>query len=319
MPLKAQLSDWKYFCKYQSQVRLHYLRRKTFGAFEEKVRDRRRRHGLEGDASLDPDPEKQSRLQNWIEFQNYHLELYENLERDTTHDREVLEAARKKTETVASEDTDVGVETFQWRVEVDESKMRQYSKLLRWIEQQRIVRAAEQATPIHATRSRDRPRGMPTLTSPGRRKGNQKSRSALDPVRAAVSKKSSTKRRSVRPSKQDVPRSQSAGYATVDLNSNAPEPRRSKRIPELRVKASPHGKESTPLRPFRPRKVTKSAKNTPKGKVSAAINAKQQSTVRSDRQKATQRSTSEVEKTSSERQTKRSGRLGFDSVRETCE
>jgi hypothetical protein len=93
VPLKAQLSDWENFCKYQRDVRRYYLRRKTFVAFNEKVRERRRRHGLEGDASLDPDPETQTPLQNWTEFQNFHLELYESLERKTTDDRTVLDAA----------------------------------------------------------------------------------------------------------------------------------------------------------------------------------------------------------------------------------
>lgn len=307
VPLRAQLSDWNGFCKYQSEVRRYYLQRKSFGTFEEKVRNRRRRHGYEGDASFDPNPEIQSQLQNWIEFQNYHLELYERLESDLQNKKKALEAARKKLEIGATEDADMGVEIFQGRVEVDETKIRQYKKLLRWIEQQRMTRVTKSTARIYAPRNGHRANSTTAPTFPRCRKRIKTSSSPLDPVRSAVSKQPSIKRKSWRLSKLGALQSQSARYAT--LNSKVPDPRRSKRIPELEAKASRHGKGRMPLRPFRPQKVSKAARTTTKANVPAAVKAKLQLTDWSNR------SASEVKKTRSGRQTRRPKRLGFDPAR----
>ena len=69
-----------------------------------RVHDRRRKHGLEGDVCLRPDPGQQTRLENWIEFQNYHLELHELEERATKDKREKLDAARKRLESSGLEE-----------------------------------------------------------------------------------------------------------------------------------------------------------------------------------------------------------------------
>jgi len=42
-----------------------------------EVRERRRAHELNDNVHLLWDPEQQSRQQNWIEFQDYHLKLHE--------------------------------------------------------------------------------------------------------------------------------------------------------------------------------------------------------------------------------------------------
>ena len=76
----TQLLDWEAFREYQMRVRQLYLPRNIFPKFLEIARDRRRRHGLEGDVFLHPEPGLQSQLQNWIEFQNYHIELHEGYE-----------------------------------------------------------------------------------------------------------------------------------------------------------------------------------------------------------------------------------------------
>lgn len=210
----------------------------------------------------------------------------------------MLNAVRKKSETGISEDTDGEWTFFQLRVEVDEPKMRQYNKMLRWIEEQRIARAAEQATTVHTTGSCDRPRTISGPASPSRRRRNQRCRSPLSPVLSAVCKKPSTRRRSVRHCKWDAPQPQSAGAAIAVLNSNAVEHRRSKHIPKLRVE------ENAPLRPFRPQRVSK---NTYQTKPSATINTKLQSTGRSNCQKSMQHSASRIETTRSGRT--RSGSL----------
>jgi hypothetical protein len=67
-----------------------------FPKFLERVRDRRRRQGLERDVFLLPDPEQQNQLKSWNEFQNYHIELHEGYEKDLQVKTEELNSARKK-------------------------------------------------------------------------------------------------------------------------------------------------------------------------------------------------------------------------------
>ena len=252
VPLRAQLSDLESFRNYQGQVRRYYLPREKFGDFMQKVRDRRRRHGLKGHVCLRPDPKQQSQLETWIEFQNYHLDIHERLEEEMTNDRQGLDMARKKLETGTSEATDAEhVEMCNGKVRYSESKLRNHDKQLQWIEQQRIAMATEQATCTHATGGHDRPRIMPTPTSPGRRKRDQKPRSPLSPVRSAVLKKPRRKRESLGPQEFNI--AQVAEKASADSNA----PRRSRRkVPDVGDKSARRGEESTPLGPFRPQKVT---------------------------------------------------------------
>lgn len=129
--LCAQLSDWRDFRGYQGRVRRHYLHGKTFPDFQDKVRDRRRRYGLKGDVSLHLDPRLQNDLENWIEFQNYHLEIHEGLGKKIKVDREKSDAARKKLETGAAGLTCAeDVEIFNERVNYGESKLSQHQILL---------------------------------------------------------------------------------------------------------------------------------------------------------------------------------------------
>lgn len=185
--LTAQLSDWEDFRKYQRDIRRHCLHRKTFGDFEEKVRDRRRRHGLEGDASLHPELEKQSQLHNWIEFQNYHLHLHERYEKDLKGKTEELDTAREKLETSRLKDPTV-VGFFEMGVKDHRNKLEKHKKMLLWIEQQRKAMATEQATSLQASGDHDRLSIMLTRPSPRRRKTDKARRSPLGPVRTAVSK-----------------------------------------------------------------------------------------------------------------------------------
>ncbi|OCK99984.1 uncharacterized protein K441DRAFT_652280 [Cenococcum geophilum 1.58] len=185
--LTAQLSDWEDFRKYQRDIRRHCLHRKTFGDFEEKVRDRRRRHGLEGDASLHPELEKQSQLHNWIEFQNYHLHLHERYGKDLKGKTEELDTAREKLETSRLKDPTV-VGFFEMGVKDHRNKLEKHKKMLLWIEQQRKAMATEQATSLQASGDHDRLSIMLTRPSPRRRKTDEARRSPLGPVRTAVSK-----------------------------------------------------------------------------------------------------------------------------------
>ena len=175
-------------------MRLQHLHRKTFGDFEEKVRGRWRRHGLEEDASLHPELERQSRLQNWIEFQNYHLQLHERYEKDLKGKMEELNAAREKLETSGLKEPTV-VGSLETGVKNHRSKLEEHRKMLQWIEQQRKAMATEQATSLQASSDHDRPSIMPTHPSLRRRKTDKACRSSLGPVPTTVSKQPASPRK----------------------------------------------------------------------------------------------------------------------------
>ena len=103
-----------------------------------------------GDVRLQSDPGQQSRLENWLEFQDYHLQNHERLEAKRDDRREALDVARKKAE---GEDA-AGVECeaegpdFQYLLETAEKKLQSHENLLRWIEQERLAMAAAQAPSV---------------------------------------------------------------------------------------------------------------------------------------------------------------------------
>lgn len=135
--LSTQLEDWKAFCDYQKSIRRYYSTQKSFPRFQERVRNGRRRHRLEGDVCLHADPE-QSGLENWMEFQNFHLEIHDGYETDIKVNREKADAERNRVETGASGLTDGEVlEHLQPTAMVSESRLQRPDKLLRLIKQQR--------------------------------------------------------------------------------------------------------------------------------------------------------------------------------------
>ena len=255
-----------------------------FPTFLDKVRDRRRRHGLEGDICLLPEPSQQTRLENWIEFQDYHLELHELEEKGLKEEWENLDTARKRWETSRE-----AIDVLQGRVKHAESKLEEHRKMLRWIEQQRKEIVDKQATSVQIG-DHDQPASMPTSSSPGRRKRNQSSRSSFDPVRSAVSKKSFSRQKSLRLSRHDLPRS----AKTVSVATQAP--RRSKRIADREDKLSWCGIKSTPLRhPQRPTGAKMHARKS-RQSVSTNVNPIRQPTRRAERRKALEQPSSEVTK-----------------------
>lgn len=309
--LTAQLSDWRKSCDFQKRNRRYYIAQGTFPEFEDRVRDRRRRHGLEGGVCLLPDPEEQSRLQNWIEFQNYHLGLHEDEERKTKDERDELDAARKRLVTSGEA---MGI--LEGRVKYGESKLEEHRKMLGWIEQRRKEMVAEQAASVHTAEDHDWLMNMPTTSSPGRRKRDQKFRSPLGPVWSPVSKKPSPRQRRLRPSKCDVP--QSAENATAATKA----PRRSKRIADLEDKSSRCDIESTPLR--RPQsaaraKVAHVRKSRQTVSTRTNVNPRWQPTARSQHRKVPEQPSSRVTKRRSKRERREPQRFGFDPAREPCE
>lgn len=294
--LTAQLSNWRAFCEFQDRTRQYYLKRGAFPNFVDDARDRRRRHGLEGDVHLLPDPKQQSRLGNWIEFQNYHLMLYEREEMEVEGERKKWDAARNESERPGLEDVR-HLDFLKKKMKYSEGRLEEHEKMLRWIEQQRKAMVAEQTASVYATECHELSKSMFISTSLGGRKRNQGPRSLISPVRSAVIK--SPKRRTLRPSKRNE--SHSATNATANPNTS----RRRRRIPEPEVRSSRRGEESIPLSPFNPQKVVKITKKGCKGKIWGNNKAKPQKAGLSNYQKQVQECAAVVVTTRSGRKIKR--------------
>ena len=111
---------------------------------------------------LQSDRQQQNGLKNWIEFQNYHLAIYESIKKDIRDDRGKLDGARKQ-----SEDTGAlgirsvkDIKVFEGRLGYDERRLRHHKSLLRWIEQQRIAMVARQTTSVHNNGNHDDDQGQ---------------------------------------------------------------------------------------------------------------------------------------------------------------
>lgn len=200
--LTSQYSDWKDFRYYQKSTRKDCMKHGTFLKYVDRVRDRRRRQGLEGDACLLPDFSKQNQLENWIEFQFHHLDRHDYDEMQVKNWKEKLVAALEEFDTSGPSDAH-SVDYYQSLVKYLESLLQEHDKLLYWIEQERRAMVAEKAATIRITGDPDRPRDMPTSPSPSQKR-TQKPRLPLRPVRVAIFKKPLQKKTRLQSSKRNA-------------------------------------------------------------------------------------------------------------------
>ncbi|KAK8239347.1 hypothetical protein IWZ00DRAFT_71749 [Phyllosticta capitalensis] len=77
----AQLSDWERFCNWRKGRRPQRFTEPELQAYLNRLCERRRQFGLEGDVSLEAAIEDQSRLQTWMEFQDYHHRFQPNIQK----------------------------------------------------------------------------------------------------------------------------------------------------------------------------------------------------------------------------------------------
>ncbi|MCJ1465623.1 hypothetical protein MMC07_004242 [Pseudocyphellaria aurata] len=264
--LNAQLSGWKKFRDYQKRIRRYHLKRNTFQKYQEQVPDRRRRHGLIDDGRLHPDWEKQSGLENWIEFQYAHLVQHQNMEKKLTDKENKFKDARMRAQGtgVSGNLSQEDVEGYEYNIAYAERCVRRHENLLQWIEQQRRAMIAEQATFVHENEGHNDDRGqvkigkacgVRRLAASDRRKSERKSRSVLGPVKSGVSKNTSQKRRSLRLQQRSVP--QEAELATEKLCENT------SLSSDLPPKVSETGKKASRSK----RSANLNAKSRPKGRV----------------------------------------------------
>lgn len=140
MVLCAQRADWRKFRACQARTRDRY-REKPFSTFVDKVRERRQKQGLDGDVHLLLDWRTQNRLENWIEFQNYHLKCHERLAKKREELKKELDEAQERlsdNDTVGSEWAVRKVNASWGRLEYDKRNLEWHDVLLEWIEQRRI-------------------------------------------------------------------------------------------------------------------------------------------------------------------------------------
>lgn len=141
---RAQLSDWHRFRLYQKRVR-HYYPQKRFSKFLNTVRKRREKHNLEGNVHLRFDVRQQSTLKNWTNFQDYHLQKLENLEKK----RKDLKKNYDITMTTKNRDfRKQSLWALQCKLKYSEKEIRLHEILLQWAEQERMAMNINYLMPV---------------------------------------------------------------------------------------------------------------------------------------------------------------------------
>ena len=144
--LCEQREDWQNFRAFQARIR---RRHPIISTIIDEVRKRRQSHGLSGDVNLLMDHQQQSRQQNWLEYQWYHLRKHERLEKDRDELIEGEGSAHKNADimdNVGSGHPAVVEEVHRQNLEYAERKLRWHEVLLSWIEQQRLAMDPEPPT-----------------------------------------------------------------------------------------------------------------------------------------------------------------------------
>lgn len=197
MPLCAQNSEWRKFRASQTRIR-HRFRNESFSKFEDEVRERRRRYQLSGDVRLTLDSKQQSQLENWIEFQNYHLERLERFEKKIGGLKKGLNEARKKVENADTADLERAVEkaeVAQQILENTEWERERHKVLLQWIEQERWAMDSGYPTPIQEDVQDDKndqnaaSKAVPRIPTCARQKRRPKTSDVLGKVRIVKTRK----------------------------------------------------------------------------------------------------------------------------------
>ncbi|KAK2738632.1 hypothetical protein FQN57_006950 [Myotisia sp. PD_48] len=76
----TQLNEWNKFQSFQQKIRQYHLARDSFPIHQQRIHDRRVRHGLHGTPSIHHDKDQQSKLDTWMEYQDYHYQVLEKVQ-----------------------------------------------------------------------------------------------------------------------------------------------------------------------------------------------------------------------------------------------
>lgn len=108
-------------------------------------------HNMGGNVRLVLGPEQQSQLENWMEFQNYHLQRLEQFEKKQDKLTKELDDARKKaenTDITGSERAAEDAEAIKQVLKYAEWNLERHKDLLDWIEQERRTMDSGHSTPV---------------------------------------------------------------------------------------------------------------------------------------------------------------------------
>ena len=136
--LRAELSDWRKFRASQLRARRRF-RNESFIEYVSEVRERRQRHKLSDNVRLLSHPKQQSRLDNWVEYQSYHLQGFERFKNKRDRLKELDDSRRQVGDTDAAvfERAAKDVEAVQRLLESAERDLKRHKFSLQWIEQER--------------------------------------------------------------------------------------------------------------------------------------------------------------------------------------
>ncbi len=131
----AQLSRWKSFRNRQQRDRQYCVRYDWFPKLHEFLRNRRRKFGLDGDVHLCEVAADQSKLEDWMEYQNHELMKCERLE----------ESLKKSQERLASNRKALAEEGYSAFEEIEDMEFGQYYSMnLDWHEREAKAKKKEE-------------------------------------------------------------------------------------------------------------------------------------------------------------------------------
>jgi hypothetical protein len=255
--LLAQLRDWEKFREFQKMVRHDYgTPESPFSEYVDRVRKRRQRYGLGGDVPLRFSlEEKDRKLENWIEFQAFHIRFgIEPLEKKISDQKAVMDSLREKAnsaDTVASKHAAEIIKFNQPAWKYQEQKLEMERDFLQWTEQKRMAMDPGYPIPVEVDRDdRVAPSKAVRMASVSdRRKRQPKARSVLG--EPGISKR----KQDVRHQKPKIPdTAPKPSPPAMDFSlptSNVP------RIPDSPATKPLRIKTQTPRRKPPPQKVSK--------------------------------------------------------------
>lgn len=264
--LCAQFNDWERFRRYQA-IRRRYSQRRPFSDFKDDIRRRRLEHGVQGDVHLQPDSKQQNRLQNWIEFQDYHFRKHEKFNREIADLQKELE----------EEPHDASI--IRGRIASIERLRKMHDILLQWNEQQRTAMDAQQLPLIgedddgNSLKTGQRPSDV------GRRKRQPEAHSVLGKARVSKAKHQRRGRRSQHEVQGPAPAVEHAKHPQTEISLSQGR------------KTKPRGTKDAALRQIRPQKVSKARVSAKRSSTKPPCDADQQqatSQVKSRRRKLSQ-------------------------------
>ena len=253
--LCAQLTDWQKFRRVQMNCRAQH-RRKPFADFVAEARERRLKHGLDGDVHLLLDPKKQNRFENWLEFQNFNLIRLEELE----NQRKMLENkladsvkhSKDARPPLPTERLERIISSVEDQIEYVERDLMKQKIYLHWIEQQRLVMINEYSKPVEQRRDGDAVPNTVRNASPRKCSATKESFPILGNAKIS---KSSSKQRNTRYLTPITPDSTRRHPETIPQCNISPAPKLPKRRATRRRQAKPKGGALS--RQLRPRKQSK--------------------------------------------------------------